>query len=59
MSDSKRMLTVALVASISDFLVKWNELMAGGMITTIPVIIFYLFMQKYITGGLTEGSVKG
>ncbi len=59
MSDSKRMLTVALVASIDDFVVRWNELMAGGLITTLPVIVFYVFMQKYITGGLTEGSVKG
>ncbi|WP_319475920.1 carbohydrate ABC transporter permease [Marispirochaeta aestuarii] len=59
LTESKRLLTVSLVASISEYLVEWNVLMAGGILTTIPVVIMYLFMQKYITSGLTEGSVVG
>jgi ABC-type glycerol-3-phosphate transport system permease component len=59
LTESKRLLTVSLVASISEYLVEWNALMAGGILTTIPVIVMYLFMQKYIIGGLTEGGVVG
>ncbi len=59
LTETKRLLTVSLVASISEYLVEWNVLMAGSILTTIPVILMYLFMQKYITGGLTDGSVVG
>ena len=37
----------------------WNEIMAGGVITCIPVIAIYLLCSKYVIGGLTSGSVKG
>lgn len=37
----------------------WNEIMAGGVITCIPVIVIYLLCSKYVIGGLTSGSVKG
>jgi len=32
---------------------------AGAVIAIIPVLILFLFLQKYIVGGLTAGSVKG
>ena len=34
-------------------------LMAGIIITIMPVIILYLFLQKYIIKGITAGAVKG
>mgnify|MGYP004511434543 CR=1 FL=1 len=37
----------------------WNEIMAGGVITCIPVIAIYMICSKYVIGGLTSGSVKG
>lgn len=33
--------------------------MAFGTIVAAPVIILFIFMQKYIVEGLTAGSVKG
>ena len=32
--------------------------MAYGAILVLPVIILFVFLQKYIVGGLTAGSVK-
>ena len=37
---------------------KWNCIMAYGTILVIPVILLFIFMQKYIIGGLTAGAVK-
>ena len=32
--------------------------MAYGAILVIPVILVFVFLQKYIVGGLTAGAVK-
>jgi len=37
----------------------WGALMAGSTLTAIPVIIFFLLVQKRIMFGLTAGAVKG
>jgi len=37
----------------------WGLFTAGAVVAIIPVLILFLFLQKYIVGGLTAGSVKG
>ncbi|WP_229073634.1 carbohydrate ABC transporter permease [Actinoplanes sp. DH11] len=37
----------------------WGPLMAGAIITSIPVVIFFLLIQRNIATGLTAGAVKG
>lgn len=37
---------------------KWNCIMAYGTILVIPVVLLFIFLQKYIIGGLTAGAVK-
>ncbi len=37
----------------------WGGLMAGSTLTAIPVVIFFLIVQRKIAFGLTAGSVKG
>ena len=38
--------------------VKWNEMMAASLVGIAPVLIVFLFLQKYIVEGLTAGGVK-
>ena len=38
---------------------QWHLIMAGFVVSTIPVVIFFLFMQKYIINGIASGAVKG
>lgn len=38
--------------------VLWNELMAASLIAILPVLIVFLFLQKYIIQGLTAGAIK-
>ena len=36
-----------------------QHLMAGSVIATVPVIVVFLFAEKYLQGGLTAGGIKG
>lgn len=38
---------------------RWNLLLTAGVLSSIPVIIFYFLLQKRIIGGVTEGALKG
>lgn len=38
---------------------RWNEIMAGAIITSVPVVILYTAASKYIVSGLTLGGTKG
>lgn len=41
-----------------QFSKKWNLALAGLVIGMIPIIVFYLFAQKHIVKGVTDGSIK-
>jgi multiple sugar transport system permease protein len=54
-----RTLPVGLSTFITGDVYGWGYLMAGAVLTTIPVIGVYIYLQKYMVDGLTAGSVKG
>jgi multiple sugar transport system permease protein len=39
--------------------VQYNVIMAGGVIATIPVLILYVFAQRYIIEGVSRSGLKG
>ncbi len=59
--DSKHLmpLQVALTTFQGEFITRYPLLMAGLTITALPIILVYLFMQKYIVKGVTQGAVVG
>jgi len=54
-----RTLPVGLSGFITGDVYGWGYLMAGAVLTTLPVIAVYIYLQKYMVEGLTAGSVKG
>lgn len=38
---------------------QWNNVMAFGVVSVLPIIFFFVFLQKYIISGLTNGAIKG
>lgn len=38
---------------------QWNLILAGFVVSTLPIIIFYVVMQKHIVKGIAAGAVKG
>lgn len=53
-----RPLTANIYKFQSKYGTKWNCIMAYGAILVIPVVLVFVFLQKYIVGGLTAGAVK-
>ena len=53
-----RPLTANIHKFQSKYGTKWNCIMAYGAILVLPVILIFIFLQKYIVGGMTAGAVK-
>lgn len=53
-----RPLTANIYKFQSKYGTKWNCIMAYGAILVLPVVLVFVFLQKYIVGGLTAGAVK-
>ena len=51
-----------LPAGLFEFIgyqsVTWNEMMAAALTGVLPVMIIFLYLQKYLVAGLTAGAVK-
>ncbi|WP_188037451.1 sugar ABC transporter permease [Actinotalea sp. JY-7885] len=59
-SEENWTLAVGLYQWVSDLLsANWGLFAAGAVISAIPVVVLFIFLQRYIVGGLTAGSVKG
>ncbi|MDO5035127.1 MAG: carbohydrate ABC transporter permease [Actinomycetaceae bacterium] len=43
----------------AEGLTNWGPVMAGTVLTTVPMLIVFLFLQKNMIKGLTAGAVKG
>ena len=50
---------LGLQRMIGQYLSQWGQYNAGTLIVSIPVMILFLYMSKYMISGLTLGSVKG
>lgn len=58
-SDEKKTLMVGITGFQNRYSLSIPTIMAGMTIATIPLLIAYLFGQRYFVAGLTSGSVKG
>ncbi|MFV0529573.1 MAG: carbohydrate ABC transporter permease [Lachnospiraceae bacterium] len=56
--STMRPLTANIHKFISAYGTKWNAIMAYGLFLVIPVVLIFVFLQKYIVGGMTAGAVK-
>ena len=50
---------MGLASFITGDVYGWGYLMSGAVLTTLPVIAAYIYLQKYMVEGLTAGSIKG
>jgi ABC-type glycerol-3-phosphate transport system permease component len=51
-------ISTSLFRFIGPYNAHWQVICAGVVITIIPTLIIFLFLQKYIYNGLIQGSVK-
>lgn len=52
-------LTIALIQYSKQFQTLYHIMAAGAVITLVPVIVVFMFLQRYFIRGLTEGATKG
>jgi arabinogalactan oligomer/maltooligosaccharide transport system permease protein len=52
-------LPIGLAQMANDIQVPWGEYAAGALMVSIPVLVLFLWLQKYLESGLTMGGVKG
>lgn len=58
-SPRRYTLVMALTSMIGERTIPWNEFAAMSLLISIPVVVVFFFMQRWIVSGLTVGGVKG
>lgn len=60
-NDAQKTLAVGLVAlkASADAAANWNLIMAGSMLSAIPMLVVFIIFNKYFISGLAAGAVKG
>lgn len=61
LTQNPKLLTIPLSTFyfFGQFNIQWNLALAGLVMTIVPVVIFYVFAQRYIISGIMAGAVKG
>src|SRR3954468_10853324 len=57
-SPNRQPLTVAIPSFVTQYQEHWQYLFATSLIAIVPVVIMFVFIERYLIGGLTAGSVK-
>lgn len=58
-TESKRTVPLGLQYLITGDVFLWGPIMAGAVVSSLPVMILYFMAQRFMVSGLTIGSVKG
>ena len=59
-NNSRKTVQVALVSTfVTEVSTNWNLLMAGTAIVMLPLVILFLFTQKYFVEGVVSSGIKG
>ncbi|MCR4777776.1 MAG: carbohydrate ABC transporter permease [Lachnospiraceae bacterium] len=58
-SQGKMTLPIALSTINGQYTTEYNVLMAGSLISMIPIVLIYIFAQKYFKNGMMAGGIKG
>ena len=59
-SDASRPLTTGVMSMlVSSFNIEWSLLMAASVMMSVPLLVVFVFLQKYLTRGFGAGAVKG
>jgi multiple sugar transport system permease protein len=54
-----QVLSIAVASFVTDRGVQWGPMAATAVIMIVPMILFALFVQRYLIRGITLGAVKG
>jgi multiple sugar transport system permease protein len=52
-------LQVALTQFQGQYEVKWNLLMAASALSMLPIVLIFIFFQRYLVEGIAMSGLKG
>ena len=58
-SESLRLVPVGIALLMGEHVYQWNVMMALSILASLPLLVMFLFLQRYLISGLTVGAVKG
>ncbi len=58
-SPDKMTLTLGLFTFIRQYTTDWGYIMAAGILTCLPALVFFFLLQRALTRGLIAGAMKG
>jgi multiple sugar transport system permease protein len=56
--DSTRTLAVGLQGYATQNNVYWNQIMAASLTVSVPIVVGFLLLQRFLVAGMTAGAVK-
>ena len=57
-NTSTETLAIGLQSYSTQINVYWNQVMAASLVVSVPIVIAFLLLQRYLVAGLTAGAVK-
>jgi multiple sugar transport system permease protein len=57
-TPSAQTLTVGLAAFFGEYVRDWNSIMALSTLTSVPLMLVFVFFQRWVVQGMTSGAVK-
>jgi len=57
-TEDKRTVPIGIQLLMGQHSYEWNEMMAMSILGCVPVLVLFLFFQRFFIGGMTAGSVK-
>jgi len=60
-TDAKKTLTLGIVTGLTSrtAVFSWGALMGAGALMVFPILILFVFIQRYVVAGFTAGAIKG
>ena len=57
-SSSHWVITMAIYSMLSEYVTDWVAMMAFSMLASLPIMIIFMFLQRYVIKGMTVGAIK-
>ena len=57
-TDTKKTVSLGIGQLIGEYNILWGELMAGSLFALVPMVIIFVFFNRYLVSGLSAGAVK-
>lgn len=56
-SWENRVLTMAIYSLMAEFVTDWNTMMAFSVLASLPLVVGFIFLQRYMVQGMTGGAL--